>query len=447
MYRKIYKDIEKHFKSDDDKILVLSGARQVGKTYIIRKAGMSLFENFVEVNFIEDSQNNRLFSNVKNIDDFYLQLSMIAGDSLGNKNNTLVFLDEIQEYPHFMTMLKFLREDGRFTYVASGSLLGVALAETSSIPIGSIKMLQMYPMDFEEFLYANGVNEFAVEIMRKRFESLESLAPEMHKQMLDYFRKYILVGGMPAAVSEYIKSRNIVEIRKIQKDIHDFYSVDASKYDTERRLQIRRIFSMIPSNMENKKKRVKIKEINGRKGSAYRDYADSFDYIINSGIALETKALSTPVFPLIESTGKNLLKLYLNDVGILTGILYRNNIRAVLDDEASINLGSVYESVVAQELKAHGFNLFYYDNRTKGEVDFLIDDYSELSALPIEVKSGKDYTVHSALNTFLSNEDYHVKKGYVLSNEREVIRKDNVIYMPIYYVMFMDNNTENEIII
>lgn len=447
MYRKVYKDIEKHLKSDDDRILVVSGARQVGKTYIIRKAGRNLFENFVEINFIEDSQNHRLFSNVKNVDDFYLQLSMIAGESLGSKEDTLVFLDEIQEYPHFMTMLKFLREDGRFTYVASGSLLGVALAETSSIPIGSIKMLQMYPMDFEEFLYANGVNEFAVDIMRKKFELMEPLAPEMHMQMLDYFRKYILVGGMPAAVAEYIKSRNIVEIRKIQKDIHDFYSVDASKYDAERRLQIRRIFSMIPSNMENRKKRVKIKEISGRKGSAYRDYADSFDYIINSGIALETKALSTPVFPLIESTGKNLLKLYLNDVGILTGILYRNNIRAVLDDEASVNLGSVYESVVAQELKAHGFNLYYYDNRTKGEVDFLIDDYEELSALPIEVKSGKDYTVHSALNTFLENEDYHVKKGYVLSNERDVKRKGNVIYMPVYYVMFMDSNKEKEILI
>ena len=162
--------------------------------------------------------------------------------------------------------------------------------------------------------------------------------------------------------------------------------------------------------------------------------------MINSGIALDVKALSTPTFPLIESSGKNLLKLYLNDVGILTNILYKNNIRAILNDEKSINLGTVYEAVVASELKAHGFNLFYYDNKANGEVDFLIDDYNNLSAVPIEVKSGKDYTVHSAINKFLSNKDYNVKKGFVLSNERTVYEKTGIIYLPIYYVMFFKNN-------
>ena len=153
---------------------------------------------------------------------------------------------------------------------------------------------------------------------------------------------------------------------------------------------------------------------------------------------MEVKAISNPVFPLIESSGKNLLKLYLNDVGILTDILYRHNIRAILDDNKSINLGTVYESVVASELKAHGFNLFYYDNRNKGEVDFLIDDYDDLSVVPIEVKSGKDYTVHSALNHFVSNEEYGIKKGYVLSNAREVTNKGKITYLPIYYIMFFN---------
>ncbi|MBR4531317.1 DUF4143 domain-containing protein [bacterium] len=148
------------------------------------------------------------------------------------------------------------------------------------------------------------------------------------------------------------------------------------------------------------------------------------------------RAISTPVFPLIESSGKNLLKLYLNDVGILSGILYRNNIRAIFDDEKSVNLGAVYESAVAQELTAHGHNLFYYDNRSKGEVDYLIDDYDTLSAVPIEVKSCKDYNVHSALNNFVSNEDYHVKKAYVLSNERTVMQKGKIVYLPVYFVMF-----------
>ena len=158
--------------------------------------------------------------------------------------------------------------------------------------------------------------------------------------------------------------------------------------------------------------------------------------VINAGIALEVRAISTPTFPLIESSGKNLLKLYLNDVGILTGILYGNNIRAVMDDVKSINLGTVYESVVASELKAHGRKLYYYDNKNNGEVDFLIDDYDSLSAVPIEVKSGKDYTIHSALDKFLSNPDYNVHHGYVLSNSGEIKTIDNVTYYPVYFAMF-----------
>ena len=215
------------------------------------------------------------------------------------------------------------------------------------------------------------------------------------------------------------------------------YGIDASKYDVEHKLKIRRIYDLIPSNMENKKKRVVIQSIENKKGKRTSDYVDEFDFLINSGIALEVKAISNPKFPLIESAGKNLLKLYLNDVGLLTNLLYRNNINAILGDERSVNLGSVYESVVAQELRTHDNNLFYYDNKVRGEVDFLIDDYDLLSVVPIEVKSGKDYTVHSALNLFVSNDEYGIKQGIVLSNERDVFVDGKIIYMPIYYVMFL----------
>ena len=198
---------------------------------------------------------------------------------------------------------------------------------------------------------------------------------------------------------------------------------------------------MLPSNMENKKKRIVAKNIENKKGKTFNDYSDEFEYLISAGIALNVQAISNPSFPLAQSSSKNLLKLYLNDVGILTSTLYGNNIRAVLDDERSINLGSVYETVVASELIAHGYKLFYYDNRDKGEVDYLIDDYDSLSVVPVEVKSGKDYTVHSALSNFAKNENYNLKKAYVLSNEREIIKKDKIIYMPIYYVMFFENLT------
>ena len=440
LYRKIAATIEAHLKSGSDKILLIDGAIQVGKTYIIRHVGKQCFENFIELNMVEDSLGERLFANTKTVDDFYLQVSMLAGQKMKARENTLIFMDEIQAYPHLLTLLKFLRDDNRFTYIASGSLLGVTLSETTSIPMGSIRKIRMFPLDFEEFLYANGMNEMTISVLRKKFEARESLDEGMHSKMMDLFRKYLLVGGLPDAVNSFLADRNIQLVREIQSEIHDYYAADASKYDAERKLKIRRVYDMIPSNLENKKKRVVAQKIENKKGKTFADYQDEFEYLISAGIALNVQAISTPVFPLIESSGKNLLKLYLNDVGILSGILYGTNIRAILDDERSINLGSVYECVVASELIAHGYKLFYYDNRNKGEVDYLIDDYDSLSAVPIEVKSGKDYTVHSALNTFVKNEDYHIKKAFVLSNAREITTNGKITYLPIYFVMFFQNN-------
>ena len=440
LYRKIAATIEAHLRSGSDKILLIDGARQVGKTYIIRHVGKECFENFIELNMVEDSLGERLFANTKTVDDFYLQVSMLAGQKMKTRENTLIFIDEIQAYPHLLTLLKFLRDDNRFTYIASGSLLGVTLSETTSIPMGSIRKIRMFPLDFEEFLYANGMNEMTISVLRKKFEARESLDEGMHNKMMDLFRKYLLVGGLPDAVNSFLADRNIQLVREIQSEIHDYYAADASKYDEERKLKIRRIYDMIPSNLENKKKRVVAQKIEDKRGKTFADYQDEFEYLISAGIALNVQAISTPVFPLIESSGKNLLKLYLNDVGILSGILYGTNIRAILDDERSINLGSVYECVVASELIAHGYKLFYYDNRNKGEVDYLIDDYDSLSAVPIEVKSGKDYTVHSALNTFVKNEDYHIKKAFVLSNAREITTNGKITYLPIYFVMFFQNN-------
>lgn len=437
LFRKIEAQIEAHLESNSPKILLVNGARQVGKTFIIRHVGQKLFEHVIEINMIEDSLGAGLFADVRSVEDFYLQVSMLAGDSMKEKENTLIFIDEIQAYPQLLTLLKFLAQDNKFTYIASGSLLGVTLSETTSIPMGSIRQLSMFPLDFEEFLYANGLNEFAISSMRKKFEQREALDEAAHNKMMDYFRKYLLVGGLPEAVNAYLETKNIQRVREIQSEIHRYYAADASKYDSERKLKIRRVYDLIPSNMENKKKRVIAQSIEEKRGKTFADYQDEFEYLISAGIALSVQAVSNPVFPMIQSTGKNLLKLYLNDVGILSGILYGNNIRAILDDDRSINLGSVYENVVASELSAHGHKLFYYDNRHKGEVDYLIDDYDSLSVVPIEVKSGKDYTVHSALNTFVKNEDYHIKKAFVLSNERTLTTNGKICYLPMYHVMFL----------
>lgn len=437
LYRKIEKEIKEHLENNANTILIVEGARQVGKSFIIRKVAQELFKNYIEINFAEDRFQSKTFEQVSSVQDFYMKLSSVAGERMNEKNDTIIFLDEIQEYPQFLTLLKFLNQDNKFTFIASGSLLGITLNKTTSIPLGSILIKKMYPLDFEEFIIANGFGNYAIEAIRNKFLANESLDEGMHNRMMSLFKNYLLVGGMPQAVNTFIATNNIMKVREVHTSIHELYGIDAAKYDKENRLKIQRIYSLIPSFLENKKKRIVIKDIEDIKGKRFDNYRDEFDYLIQAGVALEVKAISNPIFPLIESSAKNLLKLYFNDIGLLTNVLYRNNIMAVLNEENSVNLGSVYESAVAQELKAHGKNLFYYDNKTKGEVDYLIDDYDNLSVLPIEVKSGKDYYVHIALNHFVSNEDYRINKAIVLSNERNVIVKDKIFYMPIYYSMFL----------
>lgn len=441
LYRKIARKIEDHLRSDSKRVLVIDGARQIGKSYIIRWVGKQLFPNYIEINMEEDKLGDRIFAEAKTVKDFYLALSVIGGDRMKDKSSTLVFIDEIQAYDHLLTLLKFLRADDRFTYIASGSQLGVTLKNTPSVPIGSISIEHMYPLDFEEFLMANGVGETAIDSMRDCFMKEKPLTDSMHNKMMDFFRKYLLVGGLPAVVDSYLTERNIVEVRDIQEEIHSLYGVDASRYEEEsnRKLKIRRIFDMVPSNLENRKKRVVIKDIENKSWKRAENYNDEFEYLVSSGTTLEVKAISNPTYPLVKNSGKNLLKLYLNDVGILSGIFYKNNIKAIMSDESSVNLGAVYETVVAQELHAHGFRLYYYDNKKNGEVDYLIDDSDNLSVIPLEVKSGKDYTVHSALDKFLSIDDYDVKRAYVLSNEQNVFKENGITYIPIYYVMFFEN--------
>lgn len=439
LYRKIESYIENYLQTDSNKVLIVDGARQIGKSFIIRHAGQKLYKNYIEVNMEEDKLGDRIFADAKTVNDFYLALSVVAGDRMKERMDTLVFIDEIQAYDHLLTLLKFLKADNRFTYIASGSLLGVTLKNTSSIPLGSIEIKHMYPMDFEEFIIANGIGELAISTMRTQFLQCQSLPDSLHAKMLDLFKKYLIVGGLPDAVKTFVEEKNVMAIRKIQEDILTLYGVDASKYEKDHaKLKIQRVYSLVPSNLENKKKRMVAKDIEGKKGKRMADYEEEFDYLISAGVVLEVKAISAPSYPLVENCGKNLLKLYLNDVGLLTGLFFKNNIQAIMQDVQSINLGSVYETVVAQELRAHGFNLYYYDNKNNGEVDFLIDDADNLSVIPLEVKSGKDYTVHSALTKFLKVETYNIHQAFVLSNEQKVYQKSGVTYIPIYYIMFFE---------
>lgn len=438
LYRKIEAPIREFLQGPRSKVLVVEGARQIGKSYIIRHVATELFTNYIELNLVEDKESEQQFKNVHSVEDFYLRLSLIAGDKMkGNRDDTIVFLDEIQEYPQLITLLKFLNADGRYTFVASGSLLGITLNSTTSIPVGSMRIMNMYPLDFVEFMRANSVGEMAIDIIRKKCENKESLDEAMHARLISLWKKYLLVGGLPDAVNTYLATNNIVEVREIQNDIAKLYAADASKYDKEHKLVITRVYDMIPSNMENKRKRVVLRDIEDRKNVRFSNYMEEFEYLISSGIALEVMAVSNPKYPLSESATKNLLKLYLNDPGLLSAILYGRDAQSVLDDKLSINLGSLYESGVAAQLKALNLDLFYYDNKKKGEVDFLVNDRQRQTILPIEVKSGKDYNVHSAIDNFMDTSDYGIKSAVVLSNHREVEDSGNILHLPIYYTPFL----------
>lgn len=434
-YRKIEERINRYYADKNAKILVIDGARQIGKSFIIRETGKKFFKHFVEINLKDDSEGDKLFESVRRTEDFYLQVSALYGNNLGDVSDTMIFLDEIQVYPHLLTMLKPLKADARYRYICSGSLLGITLQHTF-IPMGSMDEVKMFPMDFEEFLLANNVGKDVISYLRKCFADQTPPSEGIHKTILGLFKRYLLSGGLPDSVKAFVEAKNVYTMRENQALTYKYYSDDAAKYDKEHSLKIRRIYDYLPSYMENKVKRIQFKKIEDAPKASMERYQDEFDYLLSSGCVLGAKAISNPVFPLCESASKNLIKLYYNDVGLLTNLLYKNNIDAVLNKDSGVSLGSVYETACAMELSAHGHDLYYFDSKKVGEVDFLINDYENTSILPIEIKSGNDQNNFRAIPK-LVKEPYNLQKGYIFGNENVVSSKSNLVTFPIYMIMFL----------
>ena len=434
-YRKIEERINRYYAEKNAKILVIDGARQIGKSFIIRETGKKFFKHFVEINLKDDSEGDKLFESVRTTEDFYLQVSALYGNNLGDVSDTMIFLDEIQFYPHLLTMLKPLKADARYRYICSGSLLGITLQHTF-IPMGSMDEVKMFPMDFEEFLLANNVGKDVISYLRKCFADQTPPSEGIHKTILGLFKRYLLSGGLPDSVKAFVEAKNVYTMRENQALTYKYYSDDAAKYDKEHSLKIRRIYDYLPSYMENKVKRIQFKKIEDAPKASMGRYQDEFDYLLSSGCVLGAKAISNPVFPLCESASKNLIKLYYNDVGLLTNLLYKNNIDAVLNKDSGVNLGSVYETACAMELSAHGHDLYYFDSKKVGGVDFLINDYENTSILPIEIKSGNDQNNFRAIPK-LVKEPYNLQKGYIFGNENGISSKSNLVTFPIYMIMFL----------
>ena len=436
--RKIDSFIKEFFRRSKNALLI-TGARQIGKTFSVREFGKK-FESFIEINFVENQDAVEIFRTAKSSSDILLRLSAMTDTPL-IKGETLIFFDEVQKCPEIVTAIKFLVEEGSYRYVLSGSLLGVELRDLRSVPVGYLEVKDMYPLDFEEFLICNNVSESIISHLKEAFYKKISVDDVIHAKLLELFRLYLVVGGMPAAVSKYLETNNLQEVVAVQREIIRLYKWDISQYDYKNKLKIEEIFDLIPSELNAKNKRFILKSLNRNAKFAY--YEDSFLWLKNAGVALPVYNVEEPKVPLLLAKSRNLFKLFQSDVGLLAA-QYSDGIQLkIIMGQSNINFGAIYENAVAQELAAHDFNLYYFNSKKQGELDFVVEKDGMI--LPIEVKSGKDYAVHRALTNILENSEYNIKEALVLSNAN-IKQVGKILYAPIYMVMLIEKKKEKPLI-
>ena len=429
LYRKVQTVLDSYKKGN--KALLITGARQVGKSFIIREFGKSNYESFIEINFIKDETAKKTLSNIKNTDDLFVRLSAIADQPLIS-GRTLFFFDEIQEVPELVSQMKFLVEDGRFRYILSGSLLGVELKGIRSFPVGYMDIYDMYPLDFEEFMIANHVQPEVIDYLGKCFSNRVPVEESINERFLKLFNLYVIIGGMPEAVQRYADTQNLREVQDVQRQIIRQYKEDISKYDIDNKLYIQEVFTRIPSELNSKNKRFILKENNQIK--RFEKYRNTFIWLRDAGVALPVHVAEEPMVPLELSGKTNLFKLFMNDVGLLSSMYETDGVQLkILNNELNINFGSIFENVATQELKAHGFQLYYYNNKKKGEVDYLIELNGK--TVPIEIKSGKDYARHAALSNLVSTDEYRIDESFVMA-QCNIRKAGKITYLPIYMLSF-----------
>jgi len=391
--------------------LLITGARQIGKTYSIREFGRT-FKSFIEINFLENPDAVALFKGAKNSSDILLRLSAITTKPL-IKGETLIFFDEVQKCPDIVTAIKFLVDEGSYRYILSGSLLGVELNDLRSEPVGYMGVKDMYPMDFEEFISCVGINQQVIDSLRTAWQNRTPVDEFVHSKIMELFRLYLVVGGMPAAVSKYIETNNLQEVMAVQKDIIKLYKRDIAQYDSNNKLSIEEIFDLIPPELNAKNKRFILKRLN--ENAKFERYQNSFLWLKNAGVALPVYNIEEPKLPLLLSRSRNLFKLFQSDIGLLAAQYAEGIQLRIISGDKSINFGSVFENAVAQELVAHGIDVYYYNNKKRGELDFVIELAGKV--LPIEVKSGKDYEVHRALTNIMDCSEYEIPESIIFNND------------------------------
>ena len=431
--RKIEKDIEKWIVNSE-KALLVYGVRQAGKTFIIRECLKRNGCEYVEFNLINQPELVDILKNATDIDDLILKLSLYSEKKIV-PGETIFFFDEIQRYKEIVTKIKFLVEDKRFRYILSGSLLGVEIVNLKSAPVGYLQTLNMYPMDFEEFVQIFSVDETIINNLRNCFLTKTKVDEVIHNKIMEMFNIYLIIGGMPAAVKKYRNTENIDDVIEEHKSITNQYKLDFTQYEEEnRKLIITHIYELIPAELNEKNKRFMVADIN--KNLRYDRVSDSFIWLWKSGVALGVFNTTEPTIPLMLNEKSALFKLFISDVGLLTTLYGKSCKLKIVNKESDINKGAVFENVVAQELHAHGYPLYYYNSKKMGEIDFIIEQGGK--SLPIEVKSGKAYNKHSALNNLLNVKEYGIEEAFIFTNDNVKV-EGKLNYLPIYMVMFLED--------
>lgn len=432
--RKIDNYIRNYYKTTRNALLV-TGARQTGKTFSIREFGKT-FKSFIEINFVDNPEAAEAFRDAKGSADILLRLSAITSVPL-IKGETLIFFDEVQKCPEIVTAVKFLVDEGSYRYILSGSLLGVSLKDLRSEPVGYMGVVDMYPLDFEEFISAVGINDNVIRALRNSWKNRIPVDGFLHTKMMELFRLYLVTGGMPAAVSKYLESNNLQEVMAIQQDIIRLYKRDIAQYDPDNKLYIEDIFDLIPPELNAKNKRFILKRLN--ENAKFERFRNSFLWLKNAGVAIPVYNVEEPKMPLLLARSRNLFKLFQSDIGLLAAQYAEGIQLRIIKGDKDINFGSIYENAVAQELIAHSLTPYYYNNKKRGEIDFVIETGGKI--LPIEVKSGKDYETHHALSNIMDCGEYELDEAIVLNNENLYV-KGKITYAPIYMIMFLQKKNE-----
>jgi predicted AAA+ superfamily ATPase len=409
--------------------LLLTGARQVGKTFLIREFAREHYRSFAEINLIDNRTAAEVLSGAENADDLFMRISLLAEAEL-IPHETLIFIDEVQKSREIVTAIKFLVERNEYDFIVSGSLLGVELKSIESVPVGYLDKVEMFSLDFEEFCWARGIGKDHLALVRNAFDALTPVPGYIHDRLNKLYEEYLIVGGMPGVVSEFVESRNIQRVRALQQNIIALYKDDFTQYNSSRALTLRTIYDLIPSELNSQNRRFLINSLG--KNAKLNRYENDFIWLVDAGVALPVFVVNEPVHPLLLSKSTNLFKLFMSDVGLLTSTFIKDVSVAVLERNSAVRYGAIYENMAAQELKAHGYDLYYYKNSKRGEVDFVVESATGMVSL-LEIKSGNDYRTHKALDNLLDVDDYQIHNAYVFCNSN-ISKDDRIIYLPNYMV-------------